>query len=128
MAFATVSATLKGKQKRRQSNSNNFRHLPRKLPKSPYSKRSSLLCVVNSSDTTSYTSVKGNISVHHVQKQPCVVTCCKSLFSHRATENLQAYVLGVIGFFFILFHHSSPRLQSSLSLFLSLSHTRALTA
>ena len=81
MTPATVSATLKRKQKWRSSNSNNFQHLPRKLPRSPYSKRSSPSCVVNTSDTTSYTSVTGNISVHHVQRQTCVVTCGKNLFN-----------------------------------------------
>ena len=44
-------------------------------------KRSLLLCVVNPSDTTSYSSVKGHSSVHHVQRQTCVVTFDQNFFN-----------------------------------------------
>ena len=69
MALATVSATLKGnkhggKETATTSDTNlgNYRGL----------RTASVLrflCVVNPSDTTSYASVKGNISVYHVQRR-----------------------------------------------------------
>ena len=83
MALATVNATLNGKQNGGKIKAiiSDTNHWPRNLPRAPYSKRSSILYVVHPTYTTSSCSVKRNSSVHHVQRQTCVVTCGKNLFN-----------------------------------------------